>query len=143
MIFKPELAQAILDGRKTQTRRLVTGNTKWDSPQKDRVVHVSYPTHWTKWEVGKDYAVCPGRGKKAVGRIRITGIRRERLKQISHNDAVAEGCKPLQLANGELGTRYVSAVPPFMILWDSIHTKPGTRWADNPDVWVLDFEPAR
>jgi len=28
-------------------------------------------------------------------------------------------------------------------LWDSINTRPGTRWADNPFVWVITFEVVR
>lgn len=45
----------------------------------------------TKWQVGKSYAVQPGRGKPAIGRIRITGIRREDVRDISDEDTHAEG----------------------------------------------------
>ena len=41
--------------------------------------------------VGKTYAIQPGRGMKAVGRIQITNIRREDVREISFEDAMAEG----------------------------------------------------
>lgn len=66
MIFRPELAQAILDGRKTETRRPARfeNGTEWVRPP---------------YKPGRTYAVQPGRGKKAIGRIRIVGVRWERF----------------------------------------------------------------
>lgn len=43
------------------------------------------------YQCKKTYAIQPGRGKLAVGRIRITNIRREDVRNISHEDALAEG----------------------------------------------------
>jgi hypothetical protein len=54
MIFQYTLDQ-VLDGRKTQTRRLVTAGRP------------------SRWRVGRTYAVQPGRTKKAVARIEVTG----------------------------------------------------------------------
>ena len=45
----------------------------------------------TRYQVGKTYAVQPGRGKKSVGRIEITNIRREDVRCISDEDVQAEG----------------------------------------------------
>jgi len=84
-----------------------------------------------KWEVGRTYAVQPGRGKKAVGRIRITKIRREKLQAIRVPDILAEGV----LYSEKARSHYV----PFVFLWDSIYKKP-YRWEDNPEVWVREFE---
>lgn len=59
-------------------------------------------------------------------RIRITAIRRERLQDITEEDARAEG---------------VDSVAEYRELWESINGKTkGARWADNPDVFVLTFE---
>lgn len=61
MIFRPDMARAILDGRKTETRRPVSDNP--NSP-------------WWRgacaYEEGRDYALCPGRSKPAIARIRLT-----------------------------------------------------------------------
>jgi hypothetical protein len=121
MLFKPELIALVIAGEKTQTRRVVKlgdlaafrkdgrlhslppsevhssfGMTAVmrsayvpdpvsDHPRKVRVV-------LKKWEVGRSYALQPGRGKRAVGRIRITAIRYcERAGEISDEDARAEG----------------------------------------------------
>jgi len=56
------------------------------------------------------------------------------VQQISYEDIKAEGIvKPLNWVS--LDMRLV-----FEALWDSINTKKGTRWEDNPEVWVLTFE---
>ncbi|HUV74772.1 MAG TPA: hypothetical protein VMW79_10720 [Anaerolineae bacterium] len=73
--------------------------------------------------------VQPGRGKKSMGRIRITKIRRERLQDIKPEEFRKEGL--------------VSGAPImilwFIELWSKMYRKP-YRWEDNPDVWVLEFE---
>ena len=126
MIFKDKLCQKVLDGTKTQTRRLVKGGdfiVDWPMPC------VFRPTKnggsRLAWRENQTYAVQPGRGKHAVGRIGIIKIRRECLNAINHDDAQAEGVG-----------RSLAA---FAELWDSIHPK-GKRWKDNPEVWVLEFE---
>lgn len=72
MIFKPALARAVASGRKTQTRRPVTPKP-------------------CRYKVGHDYAVQPGRGKEAIARLKVLDIREERVGQITHQDAKAEG----------------------------------------------------
>lgn len=80
MNFQPELAQAVMGGGKTVTRRLCSENLR--SP-------------WSAWgcglKVGSDYAVCPGRGKTAIGRVRVTSVRREALGRLSAEEARREG----------------------------------------------------
>lgn len=73
MIFRLPLITKILTGEKTQTRR----------PVKD-----GKPCRYL---VGGDYAVQPGRGKRGVARIRVTAVRREQLRDLTAEDAVAEG----------------------------------------------------
>ena len=147
MIFKQW--QQVLDGTKTQTRRLVKESEKcWDDVTVARlwiaevVGHDAWTRVWTpyniKWQVGRTYAVQPGRGKKAVGRIRITKIRRERLQELQWNTADVRA---------EMGylvpTRHfiwgIRTWRRFQDLWDSIYKKP-YQWDDNPDVWVLEFQ---
>jgi hypothetical protein len=79
--FQPELAQAVMAGRKTVTRRLVSDNPR--SPWWRRKCSL---------EVGQDYAVCPGRGKHAIGRVRIVRVSREPLHLVQQpGEAEREG----------------------------------------------------
>lgn len=164
MIFKQ--IDAILSGQKTQTRRVVKPG---EGMYKDTLALSESGA--VRWAVGKTYAVVPKRGQPAVWwrnepwlmgyrpaytngpsakhgaahkydretylaadgfrplRIRITVIRQERLQDITEADAKAEG---------------VGNVEEYRALWESINGKTkGARWADNPDVFVLEFELVR
>ncbi|MGT3294719.1 morphogenetic protein [Yersinia enterocolitica] len=66
----------------------------------------------------------------------ITGVRVERLQDISEQDAMAEGCL-YGKGNGEIDL----AVRPenhFPTLWASIYG--AENWQANPWVWVIEFE---
>ena len=157
MIFQHTWTQ-VLDRTKTQTRRLVKpfdyALNIWGTPMGDdlrigglndnvTIGSVIGASNRPKWTVYRTYAVQPGRGQKAIARIRITGIRREALQAISIGDACAEGLGrdiDPKIFPHLAGVNGWSPTVEYMNLWDSIHTKPGTRWADNPDVWVLCFE---
>lgn len=71
--------------------------------------------------------------------LEVTGIRVERLNDISEADAKAEGAQPIahpnfpKLAAG----KYVRG---YKQLWESING-PGS-WAHNPFVWVVEFRKA-
>jgi len=69
MIFTRVHCDMIGRGTKTQTRRLRRG----------------------PYKVGGVYAVQPGRGKKAVGHIRIKRIWQEKLLYMTEDDVRAEG----------------------------------------------------
>lgn len=64
--------------------------------------------------------------------LEVTGIRIERLNDITKADAIAEGC---QVGIGAGNWR--DSRDAFQRLWESIHGK-GSQ-AANPWVWVLDF----
>lgn len=80
MNFQPHLAELVMSGRKTVTRRLVSGNER--SPWFDGGCSL---------KVGRDYAICPGRGKDAIGRVKIKHVRRERLGMLTGAEAYREG----------------------------------------------------
>lgn len=80
MNFKPELAAAVMAGEKTVTRRLVSDNPR--SPW------------WREkcaYRVGQMVAICPGRGKVQIGRVRIVSVGRMRLGSVDDREATREG----------------------------------------------------
>ncbi|EKN3404906.1 hypothetical protein AB5J03_003902 [Yersinia enterocolitica] len=62
----------------------------------------------------------------------ITGVRVERLQDISDADASAEGCKISSMQSGECLSDM------FARLWKSIYGD--ESWQANPCVWVIEFE---
>jgi hypothetical protein len=66
-------------------------------------------------------------------RLRVTGVRVERLQAISEQDIWAEGCVDDE---GD-PTDNPDAFRPA---WDSLNAKRGLGWDVNPWVWVLEFE---
>jgi hypothetical protein len=78
--FKRDLAEQVVAGTKTVTRRLVNDNPR--SPW--------YEGKCGK-NVGQDYAVCPGRGETQIGRVVIVSTRRERLGELDDDEARREG----------------------------------------------------
>jgi hypothetical protein len=180
MFFKQ--IDEIIRGTKTQTRRIVK--------EGEFAVHTKYPngvyssrmvigevkkwypidkpdTATLKWQVGRDYAVSPGRGKPGVWwreatthypplwteffidelgwhplRIRITAIRQEYVQDISEEDAIAEGIRIMRFV-GDYGAppdMGLLSYEAYADLWNSINTRKGTRWQDNPLCWVLEFQ---
>lgn len=91
--------------------------------------------------------------------LEITGVRVERLQEISDEDAKAEGCEPFTLSQAEIDDLQISDEAPdlklfwkemgpgsttcnweFQMLWSTIHSATGPQgWAANPWVWVVEF----
>lgn len=80
--------------------------------------------------------------------LNISRIRVERLQDISADDAIAEGLvswpseKQQGLVYYGINLADIWETDPrltYRRLWDSINTKPGRRWDDNPWVWVIEF----
>jgi hypothetical protein len=116
MIFAHTLDK-VLNGTKQQTRRIIKPNEIFQETQQ-RVVAGTR----TVYQVGKDYAVQPNRGKKAVARILLTGIRCESVSVIDEQDAIAEG---------------FASASEFITAWQRIHGQ--TVNLENL-VWVLEFK---
>lgn len=150
MIFCPENCELILAGKKTQTRRLrvpgMNGDMLFgDLLEDENLVKVSAIERngRMKWEVGHTYAVQPGRGKKAIGRIRITKIRSEHISDITNDDAIAEGVQETRMnyawpwVFNFKGQDYFGNTPreAFCLFWKVFFGGDLTEL-----VWVLDFE---
>ncbi|CAN7316234.1 hypothetical protein [Acidovorax delafieldii] len=72
--------------------------------------------------------------------LEITGVRVERLQDISDADCVAEGCGALPAAIGCPMTSTPGETIPramFRALWESINGP--DSWAANPWVWAIEF----
>lgn len=80
IMFRPHLADKVMAGEKTVTRRLCSDNPR--SP---------WWREACRLKVGKDYAVQPGRGKVAIGRAVVAGVRREPLGHLDDAEAQREG----------------------------------------------------
>jgi hypothetical protein len=65
--------------------------------------------------------------------LEVAAVRVERLQQISHEDAAAEGVKC------DLSAR--TFCDHYRVLWDSLNEKRGHGWKVNPWVWVVEFKP--
>lgn len=70
----------------------------------------------------------------------VTATKMERVQQISRDDAVAEGIGWQSFPGGG-ATVGESWIYSYGLTWQSLHTKPGTRWADNPEVVAITFRP--
>ena len=189
IIFSGEMVRAILDGRKTQTRRVVKpqpnpgpqgkmislGGGYWAALDGDM---------WGEWKcpygqlgdllyVREAFTVVedstiedPGMYYRADGDLpshiddsvkwkpsihmpkwaarfwlEVTGIRVERVQDISEEDAEAEGApKDRVIGYGSIGNK--THREGFILLWDAInHKRPGCSWEDNPYVWIVEFKP--
>lgn len=106
MIFRPELIKQIRKGKKTMTRRPVKRGKLGEVKQ--------------HYAAGRSYAVQPGRGEPQTCRITVLEARRERLGDITHEDARAEGFLTTQA---------------FFDYWRGLY---GDVDHDQ-DVWVLRF----
>ena len=70
----------------------------------------------------------------------IREMRVQRLQDISREDCAAEGHQPLSWISEDPEVHLDAARDWFMDLWDSLHGKPGERWADNPWIYALSFD---
>lgn len=184
ILFNTAMLQAILAGRKTQTRRLL-------KPCKDANFNCELALHEIAGEINagdfsnskvgqpgdrlwvrETFGDCGARltykadaddGAHCMVKrwipsihmprwacriiLEITGLRVERLQDISESDAADEGLdKPVYVQNesGQLtpppGETLLSAFPTakhwFSTVWDGVYG----NWSANPWVWVIEFK---
>jgi len=105
MIFRRDLAEMVIDGRKTVTRRLLRPNPR--SPwYHDRC----------GFTVGQVIAVCPGRGRHRIGKAVVTSVDRLALGWLSDAEAHSEGFETAA-AFGEAWTAINGAYDPEVGVW--------------------------
>ncbi len=199
ILFNSPMVRAILEGRKTQTRRVMKDrfldvNAIVDGPcegfrcmEDDRAVFDLQQTVDSSWPYpircpyGKpgdrlwvrETWFCEGREQPGQGLhyranasdadeawfkeegwkwkpsifmprwasridLEVSGVRVERVQEITRDDAMAEGIEQHVAGGGhEYDNR--TSVQNFAVLWDSINAKRGFGWESNPWVWVMEF----
>jgi len=207
ILFSGPMVRAILDGRKTMTRRVVKGpipdgatscgvfstsdktlNGRWQfldgDPEDadswgwigeefacpygkpgDRLwIKTGYTTRYdperneTHWKTEGGWITTHGQAMSKTGKpkrdgghpgmfmpkwlsqefrlpiLEITDIRAERLREITEEDAIAEGAQcagfPASLSNRGA----------FINLWEKLNGPRGFGWLQNPWVWVVSFK---
>lgn len=181
VIFSTAMVQALLAGRKTQTRRLASsplrrvevGDLLWVREaftiQQNMIFHtmegticktcVDFPADsrrgwfelpdadmkpaWRR-KNGKDGVAitrpamfCPRPASRLT--LKVTRVRYDRLQRISRQDCQAEGHPQCPEVSPDPEVHLDAARDWFMDLWDTLHDKPGERWADNPMIVALTF----
>jgi len=161
IIMSSESVRAILNGRKTQTRRVCkTPPGKSTAPYKvGSFIWVketyTFLTHdagfgsdvdecfyksdakkpLTSWNGGiikwKNPMFMPRRFSRLT--LKVTNVKLEPLHCISVNDVVAE-CVSL------CACTCVEHIEKFKKHWNSINAKNGFPWESNPYVWVIEFK---
>ena len=190
ILFSAPMVRALLDGSKTQTRRVVKRSDEWPASAIKAVMLESRGTAlavdagrctygpelkcphgqpgdrlWvreTYWIDDEDNAIIyradknadivdtnrheTGSAKynwkpsifmpRAASRITldITGVRVERLQDITRGDAMSEGCPFPNIAQGKNPRQW------YEQLWNQINGH--DSWAANPWVWVIEFKKA-
>lgn len=195
ILFSDEMVRAILDGRKSQARRVVKPQPPRTAYSEGFVLASQHRDRLGKWifsDAGSSptqYIGCPygqpgdrlwvreafainpnvpsmGHSRTLAARHRryradggepwfrwkpsihmprwasritleITGVRVERVQDITEDDAVAEG-RPRHNKPPES----ISTVEMFAASWNGLNGKRGYGWDANPWVWVIDFNRA-
>lgn len=139
--FTAPMMRAILEGRKTQTRRPVEPKPPAELGE----------TPGAAWEAGFVDVECPygAPGDFMAARtadmpslvgLEIVDVSVERLQSITPADALAEGVDYEQHGQG-LGSPCdeVRMIHAFQALWDSIYLEKGFGWHRNPWIWKIEF----
>ena len=119
--FTDACAQAILAGRKTQGRRVVR--------DPDEACPFGEPGDRLWLREAQDMT-----REQARVVLEVEGTCREPLQDISDQDLAAEGD-----VSGEPFVDAGERRQIFASWWNGVHHRPGTKWADAPEVWVVRF----
>lgn len=162
ILFSTAMVQAILDNRKSMTRRVSKtmpypnikppyqpGDILW--VRETWAVPYNPTTGYAYRASCHDDALDLFKWRPSIfmprsaARIwlKVTDIRVERLRAITPHDAWLEGCR---IGNSFAWEDHLPDLQQmcrdiaFVSLWDSINKKRGHGWDTNPWVWVISFE---
>lgn len=191
IIFSAPMVRALLDGRKTQTRRLLNPQPEFVTGRGRRIYRdVDWRKTWRE-DCDDDLPYSHGdrlyvreawshtgqgvwtiQAARIVGRsgviyradgdvpgakywpsihlprefsrlwLAVTDVRVQRVQDISEADALAEGIQPSPGGwwSGADGQAAANPQAAFALLWNSLHTKHGETWDDNPWIVAVTFD---
>ena len=197
ILFSGEMVRAILEGRKTQTRRVVKPQPYKDfafMPLSTELVGIGSPEKgwvrcpfgtpgdrlwvretWRAWHPVNRYdeplewdiypSIPAEKGDRSIEyqattegpedipwrpsihmprwasriTLEITGVRVERLRAMSEEDALAEGFRGKKFGHEDPEADNWTNRAAFAEYWDSL-SKGEFFWCDNPWVWVIEFK---
>jgi hypothetical protein len=119
--FTAECVSAIKAGRKRQARRVVRADDERPFGGAGERLQVTA-------------RAADSRQQAVEVTVEVEEVRRERLQSIRGLDIAEEGNVGSGKASAEGEARAA-----FATWWDSLHSRVGTRWDDNPEVWVVRF----
>jgi hypothetical protein len=141
ILFNDEMVREILAGHKTMTRRAIkpqpvqpsdgsyfdayNGGPQWNWWASDNRQHLEQIINCPYGKTGDLLSV-----EGVNGSLEITGVRVERLQDISEDDSMAEG---IPFEGDQPSPR-----DNFSALWESIIGS--GSWNANPWVWVIEFK---
>lgn len=104
-----------------------------------RSIEIAYPPQRDNWERKQAGRFMPRWASRLT--LEITGVRVERLQEISEADAIDEGMEREYLGKGKYPTTdvYGSYTDAFAKLWDIVNGK-AAPWSSNPFVWIIEFK---
>jgi len=120
ILFSKEMAQAILDGRKTQARQVYTINGK----PSVHLPHIELEITKVRVERVQDISEDDARAEGCVETRAAPGLE-------------------IPMGDGWTIQNMGACASPagnFQILWNSLHEKHGHGWDVNPYVWVVEFK---
>ena len=194
ILFSTEMVQAILEGRKTQTRRIIKPQPKEgiittafdfkkgfyaskikieENPDRFEITKLFNPKYqtgdilWVResfakppiyafgvkyiYKAGFNESICGWKPSihmpKEAARIflEVSNVRVERLRDISEDDAIAEGIERVSIApfvhrfkNYLCNNKFIGPKESFKTLWMKINGE--DSWNANPWVWVYEFK---
>jgi len=169
ILFSAPMVRAILDGRKTQTRRVIKPQPPAGSSLRQPVKcpygrpgdklwvreTFGYCTksggHYLYKADGEGFSTCHVEGGKwkpsifmprVASRItlNVLDIRVERVQDITGADVLSEGVDNGK-SNPTMGVRWENMQRmAFSDLWDSINAGRGFSWESNPWIWAVKFD---